>query len=387
MTNMEQPKATRVSRSQRGKGARVHRDGTQSRNGGGFWQKLKKSREPYTGEMSLVEHIQELRRRVIISIIAICIGAIFGFIWYQHALGPIPSLGEILRGPYCNLPADKRAMLTSDGECRLIATTPFDMLILRLKVAGLAGLVVSSPVWLLQIWGFITPGLMKNERRWTFAFVTTAVTLFVLGAVLAYVVITYGLEFLMTIGGEYQVATLSGHAYFEFILQLLMIFGVSFEVPLILIMLNLMGLLTYEALKDKRRIVVVVMFVFAAAMTPGQDPYSMVCLALALTLLVEFAIQFCRINDKRRAKQTAEWAEGLDDDTASPTPAAPTSIAPSAPIDGHPGGTVAASPRPTASPTPQASRGGYGQAGSVAQPAPVERPQPLNQQSSFDDVI
>lgn len=275
--------------------------------------------------MSLTEHLQELRRRVIVSLLAVLAGTILGFIWYQWAPGPVMPLGELIRRPYCSLPPELRADLTSDGSCRLIATTPFEMFMLRMKVGFLAGLVFASPVWLYQIWAFITPGLHKNERRWTLSFVSLAVTLFVAGAVIAYFIVDQGLYILMSIGQEYQIAALSGQQYYNFVLALIVIFGVSFEVPLVIIMLNLAGLLRYDQVKDKRRIIIVALFIFAAVITPGQDPFSMVVLALSLTLLVELAFQFCRIHDKRAGIRTREWAE-LDDEEASGPIDAPAPI-------------------------------------------------------------
>ncbi|SDL71360.1 sec-independent protein translocase protein TatC [Corynebacterium mycetoides] len=268
------------------------------------------------GTMPLVEHLKELRRRVIISLAALVAGTVVGFIWYQNAPFGLAPLGEIIRGPYCNLPADVRADFTGDGTCRLLATTPFEMFMLRLKVGALAGLVLSSPVWLGQIWAFITPGLHKGEKRYTFIFVTLAVTLFVAGALLAYFVLDKGLYVLMTMGSEFQVAALTGREYYNFLLSLIVIFGVSFELPLIVAMLNLAGVLRYEHVKDKRRIIAIGLFIFAAFMTPGQDPFSMVALAVAMVILVELAFQFCRINDKRRDKQRPEWMD-VDDDSAS----------------------------------------------------------------------
>lgn len=299
--------------------------------------RLRRRKSP-AGEMSLVEHLQELRRRVILSLIALLAGTIVGFVWYQYApLGMMP-LGEILRGPYCALPPENRADFTADGECRLLATGPFEMFMLRLKVGALAGLVLSSPVWLYQIWAFIVPGLHKKERRATFTFVTLAVLLFVAGAVIAYFVVHYGLAFLLTIGDETQVAALTGERYYNFLLALLLIFGVSFEVPLIIVMLNIVGVLEYEAIKEKRRMIILFLFVFAAFMTPGQDPFSMVVLAACLTLLVEMALQFARWNDKRRDRQRPEWMD-LDDNAASPLSTgpggvdAPAPVSPARPVD------------------------------------------------------
>lgn len=292
--------------------------------------------------MSLVEHLQELRRRVIISLLALLVGTITGFVWYQTAPFGLMPLGEILRGPYCALPPENRADFTADGECRLLATSPFEMFMLRLKVGALAGLVLSSPVWLYQIWAFIVPGLHKKERRATFTFVTLAVLLFVAGAVLAYAILHVGLEFLLTIGDETQVAALTGERYYNFLLTLILIFGVSFEVPLILVMLNIIGVLEYEAIKEKRRMIILFLFVFAAFMTPGQEPFSMVVLAVALTLLVEMALQFARWNDKRRDRRRPEWMD-LDDEHASPLNTGPGGVDAPAPVS--PARPVAA-PRP-----------------------------------------
>lgn len=288
--------------------------------------------------MTLVEHLQELRRRVVISLAAILAATIVGFIWYQSAPFGIMPLGEIIRRPYCSLPVDLRADLTHDGSCRLIATNPFEMFMLRLKVGFLAGLVLASPVWLWQLWAFITPGLHKGERRWTLTFVSLAVFLFVCGALLAYFIVDQGLYVLMSIGSEFQVSALSGREYYNFVLALIIIFGVSFELPLIIIMLNLAGVMEYEQVKDKRRITIVVLFIFAAFMTPGQDPFSMIALALSLCLLVEIAFQFARINDKRRAKRSGQWDDLADDEASGPIEKAQpieraASVAPAAPLN------------------------------------------------------
>lgn len=307
--------------------------------------------------MTLVEHLTELRRRVIISLVAMLVGTIIGFMWYQNSPPGMMPLGEIIRRPYCNLPDELRADFTGDGECRLLATSPFEMFMLRLKVGALAGLVLSSPVWLGQIWGFITPGLHKNERRYTLTFVSLAALLFTAGAALAYFVLDKGLYVLMSIGGEVQVGALSGGSYYNFLLGLIVVFGVSFELPLIVTMLNLAGVLRYEHVKDKRRIIIVGLFIFAAFMTPGQDPFSMVALGTSMTVLVELAFQFCRIHDKRRANERPAWLE-LDDEQASGPIGAAAPIGAAGPI-----GTAAS------------TRDG---AGSMGRPEPIAKPAPIN---------
>lgn len=335
-----------------GAGGRTVPPGGASTPEGGRRSRRRKKR-PRDGAMPLMEHIYEFRRRLLIAFGALVLASILGFVWYQYSVGPIESLGHILTGPYCSLPDSARANLGATDECRLLATGPFEQFMLRLKVSITAGAVLSCPVWLYQLWAFIVPGLHKKERAYGRAFTLLAAVLFVSGAIIAYIVVSHALSFLLTVGNDVQVTALSGSEYFNFLIYLLLIFGVSFEIPLLIAMLNVVGVLSYEQLKKARRGIIVGIFGLAAVISPGSDPFSMLALAVAVCVLVEVSTQFARINDKRRGKRAAEW-EDLDDDSASSIGTA-SGIAPATGIGGGGplagGGGVAASPTPGSSPT------------------------------------
>ena len=269
-------------------------------------------------KMALAEHLRELRKRVVIIAAVVFISMIFGFIWYSTRLfGVIPSLGEILRTPYCSIPPEARLQLGPDSsECRLLATGPFEQFMLRLKVGAVAGVVVTSPIWVYQVWAFIAPGLYKKEKKITLTYVAAASILFMAGAVLAYYVVAKALDFLLQMGNNVQITALSGSQYFNFVLALIVIFGLSFELPLLLVTLNILGLIEYVQLKKWRRFMIFGLFCFAALVTPGGDPLSMTALAVTLTILQEIAIQICRIHDKRAAKKREKWMT-IDDESAS----------------------------------------------------------------------
>ena len=289
------------------------------------------------GTMTLVEHIYELRHRLTVAILAVVVGGIFGFVWFSYGPFGLPSLGDLLTGPYCSLPAapeGPRASITNAADdCALLATAPFEAFMLQLKVGLTAGAVLAAPIWLYQLWSFITPGLYEKERRYALIFVGTAAVLFAAGAVLAYVVVAKGLEVLLGFGGGQVVTALTGDRYFGFMLAMLLIFGVSFELPVLVVMLNRAGVVSYAKLRRWTRGIVFGLFIFAAVATPSQDPISMLALAGALTVLFLASLVFCRFQDRARARRQAEegW-DHLSDDEASPLDYEAEPVEPAEPV-------------------------------------------------------
>jgi sec-independent protein translocase protein TatC len=270
------------------------------------------------GSMTLMEHLYELRNRVTVAMLALAVGGVLGFFWWgMHPFG-LASLSELLTGPYCGLPSEVR-LTPNQGECQLLQTSPFDAFNTRLQVGLAAGAVLTGPVWLYQIWAFITPGLHAHERRFAISFVGVASILFAVGAVLAYYVVPAGLSFLVGLGDGAFTVALNGKAYVGFLLVMLLVFGVSFELPLLIVMLNAAGVLPYAKLRSWQRGALFGLFVFAAVATPGQDPISMLALAMALVLLFELAVLITYLHDRRLARQRAEqgW-DDLDPDEPSP---------------------------------------------------------------------
>src|SRR3954452_6020082 len=280
------------------------------------------ARDP-AATMSLIAHLRELRNRVAIALLFIAVATAVCFWWYDH------GLGTFIRAPYCSIPADTRARGTgsTSGDCALLVTDVFGGALIRLKIAFIAGIVLSAPLWLFQIWRFITPRLKRRENRYGLSFVAASSALFALGAVLAYYSLTAGLAILIGLAGNNVAVALTAQDYLGFFVSVLLAVGVSFEVPLLAVALNLVGVLSYAVLKRSRRWILFLTIVFAAFITPTQDPFTMLLMALPMCLLFEAAIQIARIVDKRRARRAAaESFHDVGDDEASPLDVTPSSL-------------------------------------------------------------
>ncbi|HTZ44352.1 MAG TPA: twin-arginine translocase subunit TatC [Jatrophihabitans sp.] len=276
---------------------------------------VRRARKPANpeGRMSVLDHLRELRRRLILVMVIVALGAIVGWVVYNPLL-------ELLKHPYCNIPYQHRfgAQNQSAAQCKLTFTAPLDGFTIRLKVSVVAGAVLTAPLWLYQLWAFVTPGLRRNERRWTVGFVLSSTILFALGMALAYFTLYKGLSVLITQAGSGTSAVLTIKDYVSFVILMLVIFGASFELPLLIVMLNAVRVLPYRLLKRGQRVGIFGVFVFAAVATPSTDPFTMIAMALPMVLLFELAVLWCFVHDRRRARrQLAEDLTQLPDDVAS----------------------------------------------------------------------
>lgn len=247
--------------------------------------------------MTLVEHLFELRTRLFRCLIALFLGSVIAYVFYR-------PIFNFLTKPYCSLDASQRL---ERGRCALAVTGILDSFSVTLKLSLMVGVLLSSPFWLYQLWAFITPGLHRNERRWALSFVGTSIGLFVLGASFAYFTLGRGLKFLLSFA-DGLIPVISIDKYLSFVQAMLLIFGVSFEFPLLVVLLNLAGVVSYEKLRGWRRMEIFLVFVVSAFITPSGDPFTLTAMAVPLTLFYEVALLFARSHDKRVAKRDAALA-------------------------------------------------------------------------------
>jgi sec-independent protein translocase protein TatC len=257
--------------------------------------------------MTLTEHLYELRRRVVISVLAIIVATVVAYLFHARILHWIEQ-------PYCRLPAKDRAL---GGRCTLFASGVLEPFTLTLKVSLYAGIIGSAPVWLYQIWRFITPGLYSHERRYAVAFVGASMALFALGGAFAWLTLHKGLSFLLGFASGGIVSLLQFSSYLSFVVAMVLIFAVSFELPLLVIMLNLVGVVSAARLRHWTRGILFGIFVFAAVATPSQDPFTMTALAVPMCVLFGVAVLIATVHDRRVARRPAMYPDLSDDELSS----------------------------------------------------------------------
>lgn len=250
---------------------------------------------PADGSMTLFEHLRELRYRLVVAGLAIIVGMILCAFFYNE-------LFNLLKHPYDVAIADLKrqkpeavTILANQG-----LTSPFT---LALKVTGVGGMVLSAPIWLWQLWSFIVPGLLAKEKKWALVFISAASPLFFAGVVVAYIVLPKGLSVLLgfTQNGITNMQDIS--VFLTFLLRIMVVFGVAFLIPLVVLMLNILGVIKAHQLAKYRMYVVFGTFVFGAVATPSTDPFSMLALALPMTLLFLAAEVIAHILDRRKSRR------------------------------------------------------------------------------------
>ena len=245
--------------------------------------------------MPLLDHIREFRNRLIRSSLAVFLASIFGWIYYQKII-------RVLTLPFCDIGITAASNINSCGDLYVNGILgPFN---LQVKIALLSGLIFSAPVWIYQSWAFITPALHEKERRITIGFVTVATPLFLCGVYLAYLILPHAVDVLLGFTPDNLGNLVRFDEYLDFVLRLILVFGIAFVFPLFLVALNLVGVLSGRAILKPWRLAVFLCFVFTAAFTPTPDPITMTLLAIPLCILYFASGLFALIVDKRRNRKS-----------------------------------------------------------------------------------
>jgi sec-independent protein translocase protein TatC len=265
------------------------------------------------GRMPLLDHIRELRTRVVKMALALAAGMTVGFIFFSQAW-------HVIERPLCTAHIRNQVGCHTLGVNQLVLNGPLDPLYLRVKVALIVGVILSSPVWLYQIWAFAAPGLHAREKRWSYLFLGAAIPLFGVGITACYLSLGRSLRYLLglTPGGVQNLIQVD--QYLSFAMAMMLAFGLAFEVPLLLVMLNLAGVLTHERFRKWRRALIFGVFLIAGIANPSPDPLTMLILGGTCALLVEAAEFIAWSHDRRRARLRPDPYTGLADDELSPVP-------------------------------------------------------------------
>jgi sec-independent protein translocase protein TatC len=266
-----------------------------------------KRQENPDGRMPLMDHLRELRNRVVKVSIAIIAGAIVSWVFYGR-------IWDFMQRPYCR--AVGYCKVNTLGHSLFISNV-MDGFYLHIKVSIIAGAVITSPIWLYQLWAFVAPGLYAREKRWTYAFLGSAVPLFALGCYFAFLAMSRGLTFFLSMAGGLT-ALFTADSYLGYWVAMIVGIGLCFEVPLFLVILNMARVVTHERFRKWRRLIIFLVFVFAGIASPSPDPLTMLLLGGVVVVLVEAAEVIIYLNDKRYARNHPDPYAGLADDELSP---------------------------------------------------------------------
>jgi|SRR5580693_6853780 sec-independent protein translocase protein TatC len=263
------------------------------------------------GRMPLMDHIRELRNRVVKMALGLIAGMAVGFIFFT-------PVWHAIERPLCSAVVRGHTGCQTLGVNQLVLDGPLDPFYLRVKVAFIVGVILSCPIWLYQIWAFVAPGLYAKEKRWSYIFLGSAIPLFLIGTTLAYFSLSRSMHYLMGLTPDGVANLIQSDQYMSFVMTMLLAFGIAFEVPLLIVMLNLAGILTHERFRKWRRMILFGVFLIAGMANPSPDPITMLILGGACAALVEVAEFIVWSNDRRRARLHPSPYAGLADDELSP---------------------------------------------------------------------
>ena len=264
---------------------------------------LKPPPVPPDGTMTLFEHLRELRYRLIVSALAIIAGMVVAWFFRYELL-------DILQRPYFQAIEALKAK-HPDANTSLVNINLTSPLTLSLKVAALAGAIVTAPFWLYQLWAFVVPGLLAKEKKWALIFIVAATPMFVGGVVVAYFVLPKAITVLLSFTQSGVTNLQDINAYLSFLLRLMLVFGLGFLIPLIVLMLNIVGVIKAKQMAKYRSLVIFGTFVFGAVATPSTDPFSMLAVAAPMALLFLGAEVIAHILDRRKDRQAALAGDDL----------------------------------------------------------------------------
>ena len=267
------------------------------------------SSAPSRGRMSLGGHLRELRKRIYISALAIVVGAVVGWFFSDAILA-------MLREPIYAIAESQNRVATLNYDA---ITSAFD---LKLQIAITLGIVISSPVWLYQIWAFFIPGLTKKEKQYSLGFFLSSIPLFVAGCAAGWMVFPHIVELMTGFAPENDSTIINAKVYFDFVLKLVVVVGIAFVLPVFLVLLNFAGVISARSIIRSWRIAILLIILFTAIATPAADVLSMFLLAIPMVGLYFAAAFIAWLHDRRAAKKLA-----IVEDNAAST------IAPASPLD------------------------------------------------------
>lgn len=246
--------------------------------------------------MSLGEHLRELRKRLVISAIAILVAAVAGFFL-------APFVIDALRVPINQIAEQRNATI--------VYTTVTGAFDLRIAISVTIAIVIASPVWLYQIFAFLVPGLTNREKKYTFGFFFSAVPLFFAGAAAGWFIFPHMVQLLTSFSSNQEATYLDARTYYEFVIKLVLAIGIAFVLPVFLVLLNFVGVLSAKSIIKGWRIAILAICVFTALATPAADVISMFLLAIPMVLLYFVAAGIAFLHDRRKAKNALEFEASI----------------------------------------------------------------------------